>query len=59
MCRVLAGPLDRRLKTKFGSNVGKFLWVHVAPVQREKAESREASFAEIDLWHTGVGPNLD
>jgi hypothetical protein len=43
-------PFDRRLKTKFGSDVGKFLRVHVAPVQGEKAESREASCAEIGLF---------
>jgi hypothetical protein len=52
-------PFDRRLKTKFDPDVGKFLRVHVAPVQGEKAESREASFAEVDLWHTGADPDLD
>jgi hypothetical protein len=52
-------PFDRRLKTKFGSDVGKFLRVQVAPVQGEKAESREASCAEVDFWHTGVSPDLD
>jgi hypothetical protein len=45
--------------TKFGPDVSKFLRVHVASVLGEKAESREASFAEIDLWHTGVGPDPD
>jgi hypothetical protein len=58
LCRA-DGPFDRRIKTKFGPDVGKFLRVHVAPVQGEKAKSREASFAEIDLWHTGVGPDPD
>ena len=52
-------PFDRRLKTKFGSDVGKFLRVHVAPVQGEKAQSREASCAEVDLWHPGIDPDLD
>ena len=59
LCVDLAGPFDRRLKTKFGSDVGKFLRVHVAPVQGEKAESREASFAEMDLWHASADPDLD
>ena len=58
LCRA-DGPFDRRLKTKFGPDVGKFLRVHVAPVQGEKAESREASFAEMDLWHTSADPDLD
>jgi hypothetical protein len=58
MC-VADRPFDRRLKTKFGSDVGKFLRVHVAPVQGEKAESREASFAEMDLWHASADPDLD
>ena len=58
LCRV-DGPFDRRLKTKFGPDVGKFLRVHVAPVQGEKAESREARFTEMDLWHTSVGPDFD
>ena len=58
LCRA-DGPFDRRLKTKFGPDVGKFLRVHVAPVQGEKAESRKASFAEMDLWHASADPDLD
>jgi hypothetical protein len=58
LCRA-DGSFDRRIKTKFGPDVGKFLRVHVAPVQGEKAESREASFAEMDLWHASADPNLD
>jgi hypothetical protein len=58
LCRA-DGPFDRRLKTKFGPDVGKFLRVHVAPVQGEKAESRKASFAEMDLWLTSADPDLD
>ena len=58
LCRA-DGPFDHRLKTKFGPDVGKFLRVHVAPVQGEKAESREARFTEMDLWHTSVGPDFD
>jgi hypothetical protein len=53
------GPFDRRLKAKFGPDVGEFLRVHVAPVQGEKAESREASFAEMDHWHASADPDLD
>jgi hypothetical protein len=44
LCRA-DGPFDCRLKTKFGPDVGKFLRVHVAPFQDEKAERRKASFA--------------
>ena len=58
LCRA-DGSFDRRIKTKFGPDVGKFLRVHVAPVQGEKAESRKASFAEMDLWHTSADPDLD
>jgi hypothetical protein len=58
LCRP-DGPFDCRLKTKFRPDVGKFLRVHVAPVQGKKAESREASFAEMDLWHVSADPDLD
>jgi hypothetical protein len=58
LCRA-DGPFDRRLKTKFGSDMGKFLRVHVAPIQGEKAESSEASFAEMDLWHASLDLELD
>ena len=58
LCRA-DGPFDHRLKTKFGPDVGKFLRVHVAPVQGEKAKGRKASFAEIYLWHASVGPDFD
>jgi hypothetical protein len=57
--RRVDGPFGCRLKGKFGPDVGKFLRVHVAPVQGEKAESREASFAEMDLWHASADPDLD
>jgi hypothetical protein len=55
--RRVDGPFG--CKTKFGPDVGEFLRVHVAPVQGEKAESRKASFAEMDLWHTSADPDLD
>ena len=57
--RRVDGPFGCRLKAKFGPDVGEFLRVHVAPVQGEKAESREARFTEMDLWHTSVGPDFD
>jgi hypothetical protein len=58
LCRA-DRPFHRRLKTKFGPDVGKFLRVQVTPIQGEKAKSRKASFAEMDLWHASVGPDFD
>jgi hypothetical protein len=58
LCRA-DGPFDCRLKTKFGPDVGKFLRVHVAPFQDEKAERRKVSFAELDLWQASAARDLD